>query len=88
MGQVTNLLSQYFLLNFGRNEALCDRMWQICGRKIGFAVTHNMLYIRVLSENVTDDSNFLKIFTCARARKMGMCKAYVGRERDRQSLKN
>lgn len=70
----------YFLLNLCRNEALCGRTWQIYGRKIRFAATHKVLYIRLLSENVADDSNFVKTFTCARARKMGMCTACVGEE--------
>ena len=61
----------YFLLNLWRNEAICSRTWQICGRKYCFSVTHNVLYIKVLSENVADDSNFMKIFACACARKMG-----------------
>lgn len=78
----------YFLLDLWRDKAFCGRMWQICGRKIGFTVTHNVLCFRMLSENVADDSNFVKTFTCARARKMGMCKAWLGGERGRQSLKN
>ena len=65
----------YFLLNLWRNEAICSRTWQICGRKYCFSVTHNVLYIKVLSENVADGSNFVKTFSCARARKMGICKA-------------